>query len=113
MLKIPAHKNTSAPAGQVVNPLPTAKVVTLADYVKSVDAAEAIKPVLPIATACRRLAIAADNFRRQTSRAEVDPSSRKSARSAGLLLDLAITAACDSLTAAAGNVSMYAADQRA
>lgn len=92
MFHTPAHKNTGHPAGQVTDPAPAPnrEVVTLADYIKSVEATEgaALTPI----EALKRLVIAAENFRRAQSRLAVDPGAAEHARSAGILLDASISA---------------------
>jgi hypothetical protein len=64
--------------------------VTLADYIDAVHRDEQPRPVLSVLDALKGLAIAVENFRRQSSRAEVDPYARESARSTLVLLETAL-----------------------
>jgi hypothetical protein len=82
-------------------------VKTLADYIAVIEPSP---PPLATRDALRQLAVAAENFRRQTSRAEVDPGARESARSAGLLLDGALTRAKETLDVA--HLAVRPTDQR-
>jgi hypothetical protein len=84
-------------------------MTTLAGYIARVEAAETPRPALTVDAALRALLIAAENFRRQTSRAQVDPHARESARSAGLLLDTAIA---DAKHADANRSAAYSPDFR-
>lgn len=70
MFHIPAHKNTVNKASQASIPA----VRTLGDYIKAMESLEEPLAAREPIDALRRLEIAAENFRRQVSRAEVDPT---------------------------------------